>query len=94
MSSFQPYRGEYEHAGGTVRWRCYATARLFGVLPAQHGPFPSAPEGMKWLTVETHGTGPEVGCLVERGVAEVTPILLQIDVVRAESDQTPRSATM
>jgi hypothetical protein len=79
MSAFQPYAGEYEYGGGTVRWRCYATAPVHGVRPAEHRPFPSAPQGQKWLNPAEGRRQPAVACLVDETVTEFSQILLQIE---------------
>lgn len=78
MSAFQPYAGEYESAGGTIRWRCYATARVHGVRPADK-PLPNPPLGTKWLTPAEGRREPAVACLVDEDVTEFSQILLTID---------------
>jgi hypothetical protein len=79
MSAFQPYAGEYEDNGGTVRWRCYATAPVHGVRPAEPRPLPSPPAGKKWVKPEEGRRGAVVACLVDDWVTEFSQILLQIE---------------
>jgi len=79
MSAFQPYAGEYDYGGGTVRWRCYATAPVHGVLPAENRPLPSPPQGQKWLNPAEGPRRAPFACLVDETVTEFSQILLQME---------------
>lgn len=79
MSAFQPYAGEDEYDGGMIRWRCYATARVHGVHPAEDQPLPRPPKGKKWLRPAEGRRNSVVACLVDEHVTEFSQILLQIE---------------
>jgi hypothetical protein len=79
MSAFQAYAGAYEHQGASYSWRCYATARVYEIRHSDHGPFPKAPNGRKWIAPEQRTYDQLVGCLVDEGVEEFSQILLQVD---------------
>lgn len=78
MSAFQAYAGAYEFAGSSYAWRCYATARVHEVRPSEHGPFPEAPAGRKWLTTPRQNYEPAAGFLVDATVEDFSQILLQV----------------
>src|ERR1700761_5989433 len=80
MSAFQSYAGAYEFRGGRFIWRCYATARVYGVRRADHAPFPQPAEGKTWLQqprAPHHSI--EVAWLVDQGVEDFSQILLQVE---------------
>ena len=86
MSAFQAYAGNYEFGGEAFNWRCYATVRVHAVRQQEHGPFPTAPIGRKWIWRSPMHGEPTVGWLVDDQAYEFSHILLQIQpqVVRAE----------
>lgn len=79
MSAFQSYAGAYEFRGGRFTWRCYATARVYGVRRAEHAPLPFAPDGKKWVRQPPHHHAPDVAWLVDATVEEFSQILLQVE---------------
>jgi hypothetical protein len=79
MSAFQAYTGAYEHEGAAFSWRCYATTRVYEVRRSDHAPFPSAPDGRKWLSPAQQDHEPVVGCLVDDRVEDFSQILLQVN---------------
>jgi hypothetical protein len=78
MSAFHSYSGAYEHEGQTFSWRCYANSRVHAVRHREHGPFPKAPPGRKWLTQPPSRREPEVGWLVDDRAEHFSHILFQI----------------
>jgi hypothetical protein len=88
MSAFQAYAGAYDFDGGSYSWRCYATARVYAIRKSEHTPFPTAPEGLKWVTPARQEQ--QVDCLVEDGVGEFSQILLQVQA-QPEASLAPQT---
>lgn len=78
MSAFQAYTGAYEINGDAFNWRCYATARVYDIRRTEHGPFPEAPTGRKWISPLQQDHKQVVGCLVDATVEDFSQILLQV----------------
>jgi len=83
MSAFQAYAGAYEFGGESFAWRCYATTRIHAVRRRDHGPFPAATGGRKWVWQAPLHHEPEVAWLVDEGVDEFSQILLQVQPAAA-----------
>lgn len=79
MSAFQAYAGAYEHRGRRVRWRCYATVRIYDLRRSEHAPLPPAPAGKKWTGHPPHSRDTEVHWMVDESVADFSQILLQVE---------------
>ena len=79
MSAFQSYAGAYEFDGGDFAWRCYSTTPVYEVRRSEHAPFPSAPNGRKWVLPDQSRHSPDVACLIDAAVEEFSQILLQVE---------------
>lgn len=87
MPAFQPYGGGYEYGRARYSWRCYATTRIYELRLAEHAPFPTAPDGMKWACPVEKDERVAFGCLVDEMAEEFSQILVQVD------SEAPQPAT-
>lgn len=89
MSAFLSYAGAYEYNGRQYQWRCYATARVHGLRKREHGPNPKPPQGLDWVAVRSRHEGePELSWLVEKGAAEFSQMLVQVEPVTPAGSET------
>ncbi len=80
MSAFQAYAGAYEFGGASYNWRCYATARVYDARKQEHGPFPPAPQGRKWIAVsDGRATDLALSWLIDEDTADFSQILVQVE---------------
>jgi hypothetical protein len=85
MSAFQAYAGAYEFGGASYRWQCYATTRVYDVRKREHGPFPPAPHGKKWVSLESRRNADlDLTWLVDETTADFSQILAQVEPRRGQ----------
>lgn len=81
MPSFQSYAGTYQADGHRVRWRCYATARVYEVRPEPPENLPPPPIGRCWQVRPASSAGPRFAWLVDAQDPDFSYMLLDVAAV-------------